>query len=150
MRGVSQTCCRGNPSTGWEADYVTQRPSQLQRDSVMDSSTDSWYCDSIAFLIFFYWRGEEMPLICTYIFLNLNTKFKRSGFFMLRSSLLAWTALCKERKWKSHSSVWLLVIPWTVARQAPLSLEFSRQECWNGLPVPSPGHYVMGFQLNFD
>ena len=28
---------------------------------------------------------------------------------------------------------------WTVARQAPLSMGFSRQECWNGLPFPSPG-----------
>ena len=29
--------------------------------------------------------------------------------------------------------------PWTVARQAPLSMEFSRQEYWSGLPSPSPG-----------
>ena len=29
--------------------------------------------------------------------------------------------------------------PWTVARQAPLSLGFSREECWNGWPLPSPG-----------
>ena len=30
------------------------------------------------------------------------------------------------------------VTPWTVARQAPLSMEFSRQEYWSGLPFPSP------------
>ena len=29
--------------------------------------------------------------------------------------------------------------PWTVACQAPLSMEFSRQEYWGGLPFPSPG-----------
>ena len=29
--------------------------------------------------------------------------------------------------------------PWTEARQAPLSLGFSRREYWNGLPFPSPG-----------
>ena len=29
--------------------------------------------------------------------------------------------------------------PWTVACQAPLSMGFSRQEYWNGLPFPSPG-----------
>ena len=29
--------------------------------------------------------------------------------------------------------------PWTVARQAPLSLGFSRQEYWSGLPFPPPG-----------
>ena len=36
------------------------------------------------------------------------------------------------------SSVWLFVLPWTVALQAPLSMEFSRQKYWSGLPLPSP------------
>ena len=31
------------------------------------------------------------------------------------------------------------VTPWTAARQAPPSMEFSRQEYWSGLPFPSPG-----------
>ena len=29
--------------------------------------------------------------------------------------------------------------PWTVAHQAPLSMGFSRQEYWSGVPCPSPG-----------
>ena len=29
--------------------------------------------------------------------------------------------------------------PWTIARKAPLSMEFPRQEYWSGLPFPSPG-----------
>ena len=33
----------------------------------------------------------------------------------------------------------LFVTPWTVAHQATLSLGFSRQEYWSGLPFPSPG-----------
>ena len=32
-----------------------------------------------------------------------------------------------------------LVTPWTVACRAPLSVGFSRQEYWSGLPFPSPG-----------
>ena len=32
-----------------------------------------------------------------------------------------------------------LVTLWIVACQAPLSMGFSRQECWSGLPFPSPG-----------
>ena len=32
-----------------------------------------------------------------------------------------------------------LVIPWTVAHQAPLSMGFPRQEYWSRLPLPSPG-----------
>ena len=37
------------------------------------------------------------------------------------------------------SRVQLFAIPWTVACLAPLSMEFSRQEHWSGLPIPSPG-----------
>ena len=40
---------------------------------------------------------------------------------------------------KSLSRVQLVVTPWTVAYKAPLSMGFSRQECWSGLPFPSPG-----------
>ena len=39
----------------------------------------------------------------------------------------------------SHfSRVRLLVTPWTAAHQAPLSMKFSRQEYWSGVPLPSP------------
>ena len=40
---------------------------------------------------------------------------------------------------KSLSRVQLFVTPWAVAHQAPLSMEFFRQEYWSGLPFPSPG-----------
>ena len=42
-------------------------------------------------------------------------------------------------KMKSFSCVQLFATPWTVAHQAPLSMEFSRQEYWSRLPFPSPG-----------
>ena len=37
------------------------------------------------------------------------------------------------------SHVQLFVTPWTVACQAPLSMGFSKQEYWGGLPFPPPG-----------
>ena len=40
---------------------------------------------------------------------------------------------------ESFSHVSLFAIPCTIARQAPLSMGFSRQEYWSGLPFPSPG-----------
>ena len=40
---------------------------------------------------------------------------------------------------QSLNQLQLLETPWTVTHQAPLSMEFSRQEYWNGLPFPSPG-----------
>ena len=39
----------------------------------------------------------------------------------------------------SFSLIWLFETLWTVAHQAPLSMGFSRQEYWSGLPWPPPG-----------
>ena len=41
---------------------------------------------------------------------------------------------------RHFSHVQLFTAPWTVAHQAPLSMEFSRQEYWSGLLFPSPGN----------
>ena len=38
-------------------------------------------------------------------------------------------------------SAQLFVTPWTVDPQAPLSMGFSRQEYWSGLPFPPPGNH---------
>ena len=46
----------------------------------------------------------------------------------------------KKVKVKSLSRVQFFATPWTVAHQAPQSMEFSRQEYWSGLPFPSPGY----------
>ena len=51
-------------------------------------------------------------------------------------------SLSNAWKWKvkvkSLSHVRLLATPWTAVYQAPLSMGFSRQEYWSGLPLPSP------------
>ena len=49
-----------------------------------------------------------------------------------------WTDTMSE--WLSLSYVQLFVTPWTVACQALLPMEFSRQGCWSGLPFPTPGN----------
>ena len=65
---------------------------------------------------------------------------------ILQARILEWVAICFSNAWmwkvkvKSLSCVWLLVTPWTAAHQAPLSMEFSRQEYWSGVPLPSPIH----------
>ena len=41
---------------------------------------------------------------------------------------------------KLLSHVRLFSTPWTIAHQAPLSMEAARQEYWSGLPRPPPGH----------
>ena len=46
-------------------------------------------------------------------------------------------------KLKLFSHVQLFVTPWTVAYQASLTMEFSRQEYWSGLPCPSPEVFLV-------
>ena len=51
---------------------------------------------------------------------------------------------------KSLQSCLLFVTPWTVARQAPLSMGFSRQEHWSGLPCRPPWDLPdIGTELTF-
>ena len=62
---------------------------------------------------------------------------------ILQAKTLEWVAISFSIAWKwkvkvkSLNRVWLLVTPWTAAYQAPLSMGFSRQEYWSGLPLPS-------------
>ena len=59
------------------------------------------------------------------------------------SLCLVWDALTFDSKLEgvSRSTVsQLFATPWTVARQAPLSMGFPRQEYWSGLPFLSPGN----------
>ena len=53
---------------------------------------------------------------------------------MLRDFFIAYHACIQ-----SLSHVQLFATPWTVAHQNPMSMGFSRQEFWSGLPFPSPG-----------
>ena len=56
--------------------------------------------------------------------------------------LTIWTfdgKVMQLREWKWSFSVRLSATPWPVAFPSPLSMEFSRQEYWSGLPIPSPG-----------
>ena len=74
--------------------------------------------------------------------------FSKFGFFEMKanrySSVLVisiyWPVLeDRAHPAQSLSHVQLFATPWTIACQAPLSLGFSRQEYWSGLPFPSPG-----------
>ena len=53
-----------------------------------------------------------------------------------------WSMERKKVKVKLLSCVRLFATPWTVAHQAPLSMGFSRQGYWSGLPFPSPGDFL--------
>ena len=50
---------------------------------------------------------------------------------------------------KSLSCVGLLVTPWTAAHQAPPSMEFSGQQYWSGVPLPSPSECLEALNAVF-
>ena len=64
--------------------------------------------------------------------------------WILQARTLEWVAISFSNAWKwkvkvkTLSRVWLFATPWTTAYQAPLSMGFSRQEYWSGVPLPSP------------
>ena len=73
---------------------------------------------------------------------------------ILQARTLEWVAISFSNAWKwkvkvkTLSSVWLLGTPWTAAYQAPLSMEFSRQEYWSGVLSPSPNMYITRCEID--
>ena len=61
----------------------------------------------------------------------------------------SWTVKKAEHRRIDAFELWcwrrLLKVPWTAAHQAPLSMGFSRQEYWGGVPLPSPFQGVSVF-----
>ena len=72
---------------------------------------------------------------------------------ILQARTLEWVAISFSNAWKWKvkvkllSRVQLLATPWTAAYQAPLSMGFSRQEFWNGVPLPSPHTIIKSYQF---
>ena len=86
-----------------------------------------WRYSFLKVLNFLFWK---CPTCFLYLFLGellhiFNIQLIRYFFLLL----------------SCFSRVQLFVTPWTVVYLAPLSMEFSRQEYWSGLPCPSPGDF---------
>ena len=73
----------------------------------------------------FWCMGWEVPLRHSFTHVILITQ--------------SFCRLLTKGKCQSLSCAQLFSTPWTAAHQAPLSVGFSGQECWSGLPFPSPG-----------
>ena len=100
-------------------------------------------------------RPQPTKLLCLWYFPGRNTEvgcqFLLQGICLTQglnprllhqqgdSLPLHYLARTQFSSVQSLSCVQLLVTPWTVTCQAPLSIGFSRQEYWSGLPFPSPG-----------
>ena len=74
---------------------------------------------------------------------------------ILQARTLEWVAIFFSNVWKWEvkvkllSRVRLLATPWTAAHQAHPSMGFSRQEYWNGVPLPSPAPHIKSVDRDF-
>ena len=78
----------------------------------------------------FFSYGSNIPENSMYI------KTVQKYFVFIHKEKLSFGVCVLSR----FSHVWLFVTLWTIARQAPLSMGFSRQEYWSWSPFPSPGN----------
>ena len=63
---------------------------------------------------------------------------------ILQARTLEWVVISLSSAWKWKVKVKsLLAAPWTAAYQAPPSMQFSRQEYWSGVPLPSPKFVIV-------
>ena len=83
--------------------------------------------NSHIFVIKSYFVSNELLFLNSLSFTNTTLDY----FSFINNKLM-------KMKVKSLSHVRLFVTPWTVAYHAPLSVGFSRQDYWSGLPFPSP------------
>ena len=92
-----------------------------------------WACIYMHVHIFTHVYTEDHRCVCTGVYVHTLYIYYIYTVFYLCVSMYVYCLL-------SHfSHVQLFVMLWTVAHQAPLSMGFSRQERWSGLPFPSPG-----------
>ena len=82
----------------------------------------------ISFGLFWFFVCVHVPLFLL-LFAGFCTRHLSGVYLLFLVSVLS-----------QFSRVWLFETRWTVARQAPVSMGFSRQEFWRGFPLPSPGH----------
>ena len=106
---------------------------------------------------------EPDSLLCPWDFPGKNTRmgchFILQGIFQTRGqthvSCIGWRILSQWATWEAHmrwcvhayashfSHIRIFTTLWTAAHWAPLSMGFSRQEYWSGLPCPPPGYLSM-------
>ena len=118
---------------------------EMEWERVMESDSISL---KIKLLFHFMFKNERgVTLECKLHWLVYRDYYQlaaQSWYIMSIWETFSWRRLNQKPsvlrvKVKSLSRVWLFATPWIVASQAPLSMGFSRQVYWGGLPFPSPG-----------
>ena len=116
--------------------WVTVRWGRGCGRKVVPAHVDNGACNTTVSVV--SWGCKWMFQVCVCLLLWSLTSPGSTGWgFLLMHCVCVCVCVCVCMNTLSH--VLLFVTPWTVAQQAPLSMEFSRQEYWIILPFPSPG-----------
>ena len=83
--------------------------------------------NSLLWCLTYTWHRKQLPVEVTGLFFF---------FFLLFIDI---QKIIFDMVVQSFNHVWLFTAPWTIVRQAPLPIEFPKQEYWNGLPLLPPG-----------
>ena len=108
---------------------------QLWREEILLEKFANMHYISFSFLcLFFFFFTLQYCIGFAFLkyFLFFESEFHLSEFFLWKWSMCV--HMCAVL-----SHVCLFVTAWTVASQSSLSVEFSRQEYWRGVPFPTPG-----------
>ena len=138
---VNLSCCEGpscKPKTGkgW---YPPQRPI-LRRQNVTQGQVSVKFCFRDNKEIHNYKNPTETGLYQLILNLICPLSKRLPSSYHVPGPAQNWSLSFTCAWMLSHfSCVWLSATPWYVPHQAPLSIGFSRQEYWSGLPQPLPG-----------
>ena len=116
MHNVLQDFDKSPPRIFYSESFSVKKIRQIRLSSKMEDRNDKWnrlVCESLRQIYILDYLYDKKRRELTSMLLLLLSRF---------------------------SHVWLCATPQTAAHQAPLSLGFSRQEHWSGLPFPSPVH----------
>ena len=140
-------------TNGWMSQKVlrcwTEEPGRLYPVHGSSKESDITECLSTWNWLDFEGRSESVFLVRANLFTIHDAEMKAKTLWSERVCLWWAAALhcsnfatiftIRPHQWKLLSHVWLFAALWTVANQALLSMGFSRQEYWSGLPFPFSG-----------
>ena len=126
---------------GFFTNWATRRASDQSNVLLHLELTTDWLTSSKSYVLLLLLSRFSHVLLCNPID-GSPWGFPIPGILQART--VDWVAISfpvhesEKVKVKSLSRVWLLATPWTAADQAPLSMGFSRQEYWSGVPLLYP------------
>ena len=103
--------------------------------SCLENPMDRWAWQATVHWVTKSWTQLKQLSISstTYAYKSTTNRQSSITFKLLPKILYKWIVFVQLL-----SCVWLCATPWTIGHQAHLSMGFSRQEYWSGLPFPSP------------